>query len=129
MLVYQSGIRARQAHQRLAGAGAARLHVLDGGVGAYQTAGGELVRGRSRWSLERQVRLVAGFLVLGSSLAGLRAPRAGMLAAGVGAGLTISALTDTCILGRVLSALPYNRGPRARTPDEILDQLTAGSPA
>ncbi len=129
VLVCQSGTRARQAQQRLAGAGAARLHVLDGGVGSYETAGGEVVRGRSRWSLERQVRLIAGLLVLGSSLAGLRAPRAGMLAGGVGAGLTISALTDTCTLGRILSALPYNRGPRARTPDEILDQLTAGSPA
>lgn len=129
VLVCQSGNRARQAQQRLAGDGAAHLHVLDGGVGSYEIAGGEVVRGRSRWSLERQVRLVAGFLVLGSFLAGLRAPRAGMLAGGVGAGLTISAVTDTCTLGRVLSALPYNRGPRARTPEEVLDQLPAGSPA
>ena len=129
VLVCQSGVRARQAQQRLAGAGAGRLHVLDGGVGTYEAAGGEVVRGRPRWSLERQVRLVAGSLVLGSLLAGLRAPRAGMLAGGVGAGLTVSALTDTCTMGRVLSALPYNRGPRDRTPEEILDQLQAGSPA
>ncbi len=128
-LVCQSDTRARRAQQRLAGAGAARLHVLDGGVGAYQTAGGQVLRGRSRWSLERQVRLVAGILVLGSSLASLRARRAGMLSGAVGAGLTTSALTDTCTLGRVLYALPYNRGPRARTPEEILDQLPAGSPA
>jgi rhodanese-related sulfurtransferase len=129
VLVCQSGNRARQAQQRLAGAGAGRLHVLDGGVRTYETAGGEVVRGRARWSLERQVRLVAGFLVLSSLLAGLRIRWAGLLAGGVGAGLTISALTDTCTLGRVLSALPYNRDPRARTPEEILDQLPTGSPA
>jgi rhodanese-related sulfurtransferase len=129
VLVCRSGNRARQAQQRLAGAGAGRLHVLDGGVGSYEIAGGEVVRGPARWSLERQVRLVAGFLVLGSSLTGLRAPWAGMLAGGVGAGLTISALTDTCTPGRVLSSLPYNRGPRSRTPEEILDQLPTWSPA
>ncbi len=129
VLVCQSGVRARQAQQRLAGADAGRPHVLDGGVGTYEAAGGEVVRGRQRWSLERQVRLVAGSLVLGSLLAGLRAPRAGMLAGGVGAGLTVSALTDTCTMGRVLSALPYNRGLRDRTPEEILDQVQAGSPA
>ena len=32
-----------------------------------------------------------------------------LLAAGIGAGLTISALTDTCAMGRMLAALPYNR--------------------
>ena len=123
VLVCQSGVRASQAQQRLAGAGAEHLHVLDGGVQAFRSAGGEVVEGRARWSLERQVRLVAGSLVLGSLLASLRAPKAGLLAGGVGAGLTISALTDTCTMGRVLSALPYNRGPQDRSTEDVLDQL------
>jgi rhodanese-related sulfurtransferase len=125
VLVCQSGVRARQAQQRLAGAGAAHLRVLGGGVGSYETAGGDVVRDGSRWCLERQVRLVVGFLVLGSLLA----PRAGTLAGAVGAGLTVSALTDTCTLGRVLSSLPYNRGPLVHTPEEVLGQLPTGSPA
>jgi rhodanese-related sulfurtransferase len=129
VLVCQSGVRAGQAQQRLTGAGAGQLHVLDGGVSAYEAAGGEVVRGRARWSLERQVRLVAGSLVLGSLLAGLRVPPVRVLAGGVGLGLTVSALTDSCTMGRVLSALPYNRGPGDPGPAEVLDQLPDGPPS
>ncbi|MDP9408561.1 MAG: rhodanese-like domain-containing protein [Actinomycetota bacterium] len=128
VLVCQSGARATQAQQRLAGVGAERLHVLDGGVPAYETAGGSVVRGPARWALERQVRLVAGTLVLTSIAASLRWPTTRFVAGGIGAGLTISALTDTCTMGRVLAALPYNRGPRQPNPAEILDQLP-GPPA
>ncbi len=97
-------------------------------MAAFRSAGGEIVEGRARWSLERQVRLVAGSLVLGSLIASLRTPKAGLLAGGVGAGLTLSALTDTCTMGRVLSALHYNRGPKDRSPEEVLDQLPEPQP-
>ncbi len=63
--------------------------------------------------------------MLAGLAAGLRAPKARLLAGGVGAGLTASALTDTCTMAQVLSALPYNRGPRNRTPAEVLAQLPA----
>ncbi|OZM76359.1 rhodanese-like domain-containing protein [Pseudonocardia sp. MH-G8] len=142
VLVCQSGPRAAQARQRLATVGADRVHVLDGGITAYAGSGsdggdgdgggkadGSLVRGRARWSLGRQVRLVAGTLVTAGLVAGLRAPSARLLSAAIGAGLTVSALTDTCTMARVLSALPYNRGPRDRTPAEVLAQLPAGAAA
>ena len=129
VLVCQSGARAAQARQQLAAVGADRLHVLDGGVGAYATAGGSVVRGRARWAMERQVRLVAGGLVLGSILASLRLPAARFLAGAVGAGLTVSALTDSCTMARFLSALPYNRGSRSRTAAEVLDDLPLGRTA
>jgi rhodanese-related sulfurtransferase len=127
VLVCQSGARATQAQQRLAGAGAEHLHVLHGGIAAFEAAGGQVVRARARWSLERQVRLVAGALVLASLAASLRTPKAGLLAGGVGAGLTLSALTDTCTMGRVLSAMPYNRGSNNRSPKDVLEQLAADS--
>ena len=123
VLVCQSGTRATQAQQRLAGAGAERLHILDGGIAAYTAAGGDVIRGRARWSLERQVRLVAGSLVLAGLALGLRIPQARLLTGGVGTGLALSALTDSCTMGRILAALPYNRGPRDRTPAEVLAQL------
>ncbi len=126
VLVCQSGTRAIQAQQRLAGAGAERLHILDGGITAYTAAGGEVIRGRARWSLERQVRLVAGSLVLAGLILGLRIPKARLIAAGVSTGLTLSALTDTCTMGRILAALPYNRGPRDRSPAEVLAQIPPG---
>lgn len=126
VLICQSGNRAEQARKRLAGAGAERLHVFDGGVEKYADAGGQVIRGRARWALERQVRLVAGSLVLAGVIAGMRYPKARLLPAAVGAGLTISALTDTCTMGRLLAALPYNRGSGDPDTDTVLDQLTPG---
>ena len=64
---------------------------------------------------------------------GLRLPAARLLTGGVGTGLVLSALTDTCTMARLLAALPYNRVPRDRTPTEVLaqlptTQLSAGEP-
>lgn len=123
VLVCHSGARAARARHHLAGVGSENLHVLDGGVPAYAAAGGDVTRGRARWPLERQVRLVAGSLVLAAVTASLRNPKAGLLAGGVGAGLTLSALTDTCTMGRVLAVLPHNRGLRERTAAGVLEQL------
>lgn len=129
VLVCRSGTRACQAQQHLAGVGADRVHVLDGGLTAYTATVGindpTVVRGQPRWALERQVRLVAGALVLAGLALGLRLPAARLLSGGVGTGLVLSALTDTCTMGRLLAALPYNRGPRDRTPAEVLAQLPA----
>lgn len=123
VLVCQSGVRADQARQRLAGTGMTNLHVLTTGVPGFTAAGGRVVEGQSRWSMERQVRLVAGSLVLTGVLASrLLHPKAVLLAGGIGAGLTVSALTDTCTMGRMLAALPYNRGTGTDT-QQLLDQL------
>lgn len=129
VLVCASGVRATEAQQRLARVGADHVHVLDGGIGAYSAAGGEVVRGRARWPMERQVRLIAGSLVVAGFALGLRTPKASLLAGGVGAGLTASALTDTCTMARLLSVLPYNRGLREPTAGEILDQLPGAQQA
>lgn len=76
VLVCQSGVRADQARQRLTCTGMDDLYVLTGGVGGFAAAGGAVVEGRPRWSMERQVRLVAGGLVLaGVSPAGSFTPR------------------------------------------------------
>ena len=129
VLVCQSGIRADQARRRLAGTGMTDLHVLSAGVGGFAAAGGPVVEGRSRWSMERQVRLVAGALVLTGVLASrLLHPKAVVLAGGIGAGLTVSALTDTCSMGRMLAALPYNRGT-ATEDQQLLDQLPTAAAA
>ena len=57
VLVCRSGARASQAEQVLAGVGLPNLRVLDGGILAWEQAGGEVRRGTRRWELERQVRL------------------------------------------------------------------------
>ena len=129
VLICASGARATQAQQRLTAVGADLVHVLDGGIGAYATAGGMVVRGRARWPMERQVRLIAGSLVAAGVALGLRAPKACLLAGGVGAGLAASALTDTCTMARLLSVLPYNRGPRQPTADEVFGRLLSAQRA
>lgn len=125
VLVCQSGVRATDAQRRLAAVGMGDLHVLDGGVPAFDRAGGPVVRGRARWALERQVRLVAGSLVTAGVLGSLWKRPAIALAGAIGAGLTVSALTDTCAMGRLLSALPYNRAGKPVDPARTLDALTS----
>ena len=122
VLVCQSGVRASQAQQRLAATGMDNLHILTAGVPGYAAAGGQVVHGRARWALERQVRLVTGGLVVVGVVASRWAPRAAGLAGAVGTGLTIAALTDTCTMGRLLSTLPYNRGTHTDA-RELLDRL------
>lgn len=122
VLVCQSGVRASQAQRRLTGTGMDNLRVLETGVPGYAEGGGQVVQGRHRWALERQVRLVAGGLVLAGILASRWTPKSALLAGGIGAGLTASALTDTCTMGRLLSALPYNRGTKADA-QQMLDRL------
>jgi rhodanese-related sulfurtransferase len=113
VLICRSGARAAQAEQALVEAGLPNLRVLDGGMVAWEAAGAPVRRPRPRWDLERQVRLVAGSLVLVAVLVGALFPPVTWLAAVIGAGLTAAALTNTCLMGMVLTKLPYTRGPRA----------------
>jgi rhodanese-related sulfurtransferase len=111
VLVCRSGARARQAEMLLAESDVPQLHVLEGGLAAWEQAGLPVTRGRARWSLERQVRAIAGALVLLGTLGGLLVwPPLLYLALVVGAGLLFAGLTDTCMLGMLLLRLPYNRG-------------------
>ncbi|GAA3458658.1 rhodanese-like domain-containing protein [Saccharothrix longispora] len=112
VLICRSGQRAAQAGQALAAAGLPHLRVLDGGIGAWLAEGAPVRRGRPRWDLERQVRLVAGLLVLTAVLVSTVVPGAKWAAAFVGAGLAFAGLTGTCAMGMLLAKLPHNRGPR-----------------
>jgi rhodanese-related sulfurtransferase len=112
VLVCQSGHRAAQAAEGLAGAGLPNVQILDGGISRWLATGGDVNQGRQRWTLERQVRLVAGAIVLTSVLTSLALPAAAAIAGLVGGGLVVAALTDTCAMGNVLARLPYNRGNR-----------------
>lgn len=124
VLVCRSGQRAAQAEEALRNAGVANVHILDGGITAWQAQGFAVNRGTPRWDLERQVRLAAGSLVLGSVLASVAAPKLKWLAGAAGAGLTFAALTNTCAMGAALAKLPYNRGASCDAPT-IVSQLVA----
>ncbi|RKN50298.1 rhodanese-like domain-containing protein [Micromonospora endolithica] len=128
VLVCRSGVRATQAEQTLAQTGLPHLKVLTGGIVAWQGAGAPVNTGRPRWELERQVRLVAGSIVLLSILASVVVPGAKWVAAFIGAGLTFAAVTNTCAMGMLLSKLPYNRGASCDI-DTIVGQLRGTSTA
>jgi rhodanese-related sulfurtransferase len=108
VLVCRSGQRAGQAQQSLVGAGLPAT-ALQGGVTAWEGVGGDLNRGRQVWELERQVRLVAGLIVLLAVLGSVLVPGLEWVAAFVGAGLTFAALSNSCAMGAVLSRMPWNR--------------------
>ncbi|MBU8807454.1 rhodanese-like domain-containing protein [Mycolicibacterium goodii] len=110
VLVCRSGRRAVQAEETLRNAGLSNVHILDGGITAWEAKGFAVNRGTARWDLERQVRLVAGSIVLSSILGSIATPKLKWLAAGVGGGLTFAALSNTCAMGMLLAKLPYNRG-------------------
>jgi rhodanese-related sulfurtransferase len=125
ILVCQSGGRATTAQEKLNTAGKSNLRVLEGGMGSWMVAGGEVVKGDEKWALDRQVRGVAGSLVLGAILASIKFPRFRFLAGGVGFGLLFSAVTNTCAMGVMLGKLPYNRGPKCDLDCVIRDMNAA----
>ncbi|RAO00938.1 rhodanese-like domain-containing protein [Micromonospora noduli] len=122
VLICRSGARATQAEQTLAGVGLPKLKVLDGGILAWQAANAPIRQGTPRWDLERQVRLVAGSIVLVSVLGSVFVPQLKWVAGLIGAGLTVAAVTNTCAMGMVLGKLPYNRGATCDL-DTIVGQL------
>jgi rhodanese-related sulfurtransferase len=123
VLVCRTGGRAEQAEKALAEVGLPGLRVLDGGIVAWQGAGAPVTRGRQTWELERQVRLTAGALVAGSVLGSVAAPRLKWVAGGIGTGLVVAALTNTCAMGMLLAKMPWNRPSDACDPDEVVRAL------
>lgn len=110
VLVCRSGKRAEQAFQKLQAAGCGNLAILDGGVIAWENAGLPVNRGAKAISLERQVRIAAGLLVLTGVILGTWVhPGFYGLSAFVGAGLTFAGITDWCGMGMVLAKMPWNQ--------------------
>ena len=124
VLVCQSGVRAEQARQHLATVGVESAYVLNGGIDAFAIAGGDVVRGASRWSLVRHVRMVAGSLVV-TGLLGAKfvSPKLRAVAGAIGAGLTFSAASNTCAMGPVLQKMPWNKSATTPTVDSAINQL------
>ncbi|CAN5410870.1 rhodanese-like domain-containing protein [soil metagenome] len=110
-MICQSGARAAKACERLQQAGVAPVFSVEGGTAAWEKAGLPVERGGgSVISLERQVRIAAGSLVLlGAILAWLVHPGFLAIAAFIGAGLMVSGITNTCGMAMVLAKMPWNR--------------------
>jgi len=94
-----------------------QIAVLAGGTNAWIQAGSPIItRKKTRWSLERQVRLGAGLLVLfGATLALTANTRRLLLAAFVGLGLSFAGLTDICPMAEILGPMPWKAKTRCKS--------------
>jgi rhodanese-related sulfurtransferase len=109
-LICRSGARSRQAAERFVAAGYPHVVNVEGGTLAWERAGLPVVRGEKAVSLERQVRIAAGSLVVTGTLLGVLVhPGFLGLSAFVGAGLVFAGVTDTCGMGMILALMPWNR--------------------
>lgn len=106
----RSGARAKKACEQFLAAGHDQVVHVEGGTAAWEQAGLPVIRGKKAMSLERQVRIAAGLLVLlGAVLSVVVHPYAIGLSAFVGAGLVFAGLTDTCGMGMLLARMPWNQ--------------------
>jgi len=109
-VICRSGSRGKQACERLLSFGVKDVVNVEGGMLAWEQAGLPVIRGKKAISLERQVRIAAGTLVLvGSALAAFVHPCWIGLAAFVGAGLVFAGVTDTCGMAMLLGKMPWNQ--------------------
>lgn len=109
-VICRSGSRGKQACEKFFAAGYRQVVNIEGGTMAWDQAGLPVVRGKKAISLERQVRIAAGLLVLiGSTLGAFVSPYWIGLAAFVGAGLTFAGITDTCGMAMLLARMPWNQ--------------------
>jgi rhodanese-related sulfurtransferase len=102
--------RAKIAHEYLTGHGVNNCQILEGGINGWVKSGKPVIRGRKGISLEGQVRAIAGSLVvLGVGLGVIVNGWFLLIPFLVGAGLIYAGLTDSCLMGMLLSKLPMNR--------------------
>jgi rhodanese-related sulfurtransferase len=108
-VICRTGGRGQQACEKFAKAGFANVINIECGTLACENTSLPLIRGQKVMSLERQVRITAGSLVLvGVVLGWLVHPYFVGLSAFVGAGLVFAGVTDTCGMGMLLARMPWN---------------------
>jgi rhodanese-related sulfurtransferase len=122
-VICRSGSRASKAGEAIVAAGFHNVVNVEGGTQAWDAAGLPVVRGKKAVSLERQVRIVAGLLVLTGALLGYFVDINFIwLSAFIGAGLTFAGITDTCGMGMMLAKMPWNQvKPESRQPECTAD--------
>ena len=109
-VICKSGTRGAKAQQKFIEAGFTNVVNVAGGTEAWVNAGLPVVRGSKSISLERQVRIAAGFLVfVGAVLGTLVHPYYVGISAFVGAGLMFAGITDSCAMGLLIAKMPWNQ--------------------
>ena len=111
-LTCYSGQRAATAAEKLVQAGYPNVRLVDGGTQAWERERLPVVRGHSRRvvPLPQQVQIAVGLMLLLKTLLGVVIhPAFFVLTAALGVGLVYAGLTQNCLLGQLLSKMPWNR--------------------
>ena len=110
LCICQRGGRGKQAMETLASCGFTEIANIEGGTLAWEAAKLPVVKGAGVISIERQVRIAAGALVLFGTLLGIGFSAAlFVIPLFVGAGLIFAGVTDTCGMALLLARCPWNR--------------------
>lgn len=106
----KSGQRATQAIKKLNKNGVDDLVLVEGGIQAWIDTGSPVIRGKKTISLERQVRIAAGGLVVLGAILGFNYHYLWHGLSGfVGAGLIFAGITDTCGMAVLIAKMPWNQ--------------------
>ncbi len=105
----RSGHRATMAAMQLLQKGFTKLAVIEGGITSWDKAKLPVKKTDAPISLERQVRLIAGSLVVIGALLSIVNLWFIVIPLFVGSGLIFAGATDNCMMGLLLMKLPYNK--------------------
>ena len=110
VLVCQSGMRSKMTYDKLRGR-LEKVTCLDGGIDSWTRSGQPVVRSvRSSIALDRQAMIGASVIVLASlALGTFVSPGWFYLALVPGVGLMLAGAFRFCLMGIVLSKMPWNR--------------------
>ncbi len=109
-VICRSGSRGEMACQKFIDLGFTNVINVVGGTSAWEAAGLPVNRGRrSIISVDRQMRIVAGSLVLLGVLLTYVHPAGIALSAFVGCGLVFAGVTNICPMMNALSRMPWNQ--------------------
>jgi len=109
-VICKSGDRSLQACEKFVAAGYTNVVNVVGGTLGWAEKGLPVERGGWAMSLDRQVRTVAGTMVLAGVVLGWTVnPYWYGLSAWVGAGLVFAGITNTCPMSSLLAKMPWNR--------------------
>jgi len=111
-VICRSGSRSAQACAAFEKAGFANVVNINGGTLAWVAAGLPINRGTKKMiSLERQVRICAGLIIVVGTIAAIFSPWLLIVPGFIGAGLTFAGLSNTCGMGMILAKMPWNKSP------------------
>ena len=109
-IICKSGGRSTKACEAFVKAGYTNIVNVEGGTSAWDSSGLPVNRGKKAMSLERQVRIAAGFLVFTGTVLGKFSHEYFYgIPAFVGAGLMFAGITDTCAMGMLIAKMPWNQ--------------------